>query len=186
MKKYFALVLAVVMACGMLSGCGKSAPKEEKKEEKKEEVNMLADKSLEDILNSIYEDTMPEFPLMSTEVDLANEDNVKYFTGLTKEDAGKVKEALASESAMGSQAYSLVLLRLNDAKDAEAIANAVKEGVDPRKWICVEADDQRVAAHGDVVMMVMVSTVFAEDITAEKMTEAFKKAAGGNLSVDIK
>lgn len=190
MKRYLAIILAVVMALGMVTGCsGKkdSEKKEEnKKEESKKEENLLADKSLEDILNSIYEEKMPEFPLMNTEVDLTDENAVKYSTGLSKEDAGKVKEVLASEPAMGSQAYSLVLIRLNDVKDAETIANAVKEGIDPRKWICVEADDLRVSASGDVVMLVMVSTVFADSFTAEDMTNAFAKTAGGNLSVDLK
>lgn len=172
MKRCIALLLTVVMAVTMLAGCGKSTP------------NVLADKSLEDILNAVYEEKIPEFPLMSTPVDMADENSVKYFTGLSKEDGAKVKEALASESAMGSQAYSLVLMRLNDANDAQAVADAVKAGIDTRKWICVEADDMRVVASGDVVMLIMVSTVFAENITADQVAEAFAKVAGGTLTVE--
>lgn len=188
MKKTVSFIMALVLSLSMLTACGdaKTDAKDNGKEEIKEEVNVLADKSLEDILAAIYKEKKPEFPLMDTKVDLADENAVAYSTGLSKEDSAKVKEALASEPAMGSQAYSLVLLRLNDAKDAEAIAAAVKSGVDPRKWICVEADDIRACASGDVVMFVMMSTVFADSITSEQMVEAFKNVAEGSLSVDLK
>lgn len=175
MKKYLAMMMALVMSLSLLTACGK-----------KEAENVLADKPLKDILAAVYEEKSPEFPLLDTAVDLTNADAVTYYTGLSKEDSEKVKEVLASESAMGSQAYSLVLLRLNDAKEAEAVASAVKKGINPAKWICVEADDLRVCAHGDVVMLVMISSVFADSITAEQLTEAFKTVAGGNLSVDLK
>lgn len=175
MRKYVALVLAVVLTLTTLTACGG-----------KETPNVLADKSLEDILAAIYEEKMPEFPLMTNPVDLADENAVTYFTGLSKEDSGKVKEAIASEPMMGSQAYSLVLIRLNDVKDAEDVAAAVKAGVDTRKWICVEADDIRACASGDVVMFVMMSTAFADSMTSEQMVEAFKTVAEGNLSVDLK
>lgn len=176
MKRCIALILAMVMTITMLTACGgKDTAK-----------SVLNDKSLEEILTAVYEEKMPEFPVMSTNVDLADENSVKYFTGLSKENSGKVKEALASEAAIGSQAYSLVLLRLNDAKDAEAVANAVKSGIDTRKWICVEADDVRACASGDVVMFIMMSSVFEESITAEQIAEAFKTVAEGNLSVDLK
>lgn len=176
MKKFLALTLTLILTLTTLTACG-SADKP---------ANVLADKSLEDILAAVYEEKTPEFPLMDTKVDFSDADAVKYFTGLSTDDAAKVKEALASEPAMGSQAYSLVLLRLNDAKDAEAIATAVKNGVDPRKWICVEADDIRVCASGDVVMFVMISSVFADSLTAEQLVDSFKNVAEGNLSVDLK
>ena len=174
MKKSLALITALVMALTLLTACGKGEPE-----------NVLADKSLEEILAAVYEEHTPEFPLVDVPVDLSDETAAAYYTGLSKEDSGKVKEALASESAMGSQAYSLVLLRLNDAADADSIASAVKDGIDPRKWICVEADDLRVSAHGDVVMLAMISSEFADSVTAEQLTESFKNVAGGSLSVDL-
>lgn len=189
MKKYLSIILTIILTCSMLTACGKQPDKESAKEPEKETEeqpeNLLAEKNLEDILAAIYEEKSPEFPLLSTNVDLADENAVKAFTGLSKEDAEKVKEVLASESAMGSQAYSLVLLRLKDAKDAEAIAASMKKGIDPRKWICVEADDLRVCASGDVVMLVMISSEFADVLTAEQLTDAFASVAGGSLSVEL-
>ncbi|MDO5409070.1 MAG: hypothetical protein Q4F21_01295 [Lachnospiraceae bacterium] len=176
MKRYLALILTIVMALGAFTACGKD----------KSADNALADKGLDEILAAVYEKKTPEFKLTDTKVDLTDENMAVYFTGLSKEDGEKVEEALASEPAMSSQAYSLVLLRVKDEKDAQAIAAAVKDGVDTRKWICVEADDVRACAHGDVVMFIMMSSEFADSLTADQMVEAFKETAGGSLSVDLK
>ena len=52
----------------------------------------------------------------------------------------------------------------------------MKAGVDPRKWICVEADDVKAAGIGDVVMLIMVSTT--GDMTAQSFVDAFQTVAG--------
>lgn len=189
MKKFLSLILATAMIFGMFTACGKAdtetteSPATE--ETATEAPNMLADKTLEEIAEAIYAQKAPLFPVMTTPVDLTDENAVRYATGLSMDDVSKVKEAVTSDAMMGSQAYSLVLLRVNDANDAETIANAVMNGIDPRKWICVEADDLRAAAHGDVVMFVMISTVFEEDITAEQLVAAFTEVAGGSVSFNL-
>ena len=53
----------------------------------------------------------------------------------------------------------------------------MKSGVDPRKWICVEADDMLVAGYADVVMLIMVSS--SGDLTAQSFVDAFQKVVGG-------
>ena len=55
----------------------------------------------------------------------------------------------------------------------------LKNGIDQRKWICVEADDLRVAAAGDVVVLMMVSSDHADVATAAGIIEAFGTVAGG-------
>ena len=62
---------------------------------------------------------------------------------------------LASESAMTSQAHSVILLRFADAKEAEAAVPVLKESVDPRKWICVGVEKAVVECNGDLVCIVM-------------------------------
>jgi len=52
-------------------------------------------------------------------------------------------------------------------------------GIDQRKWICVEADDLRVAAAGDTVVLMMVSSEHADVATAADIIEAFGTIAGG-------
>ena len=60
--------------------------------------------------------------------------------------------------------------------DVKAIAEGMKNGIDPRKWICVEADDLKVAGFGDVVMLIMVNS--DSGMTAQSFVDAFAKVAG--------
>ena len=73
-------------------------------------------------------------------------------------------------------AFSMVMVRTAAGVDAKAVAESMKAGVDPRRWVCVEADDMLVAGCGDVVMLIMVST--ANDLTAQSFVDAFQSVAG--------
>lgn len=107
-------------------------------------------------------------------------ERITYFTGLASDE--KVADAVVSEAMIGSQAYSLALVQVKDAADAEAVAREMHDGIDTRKWICVEADDLMVSVSGDLVMLVMVDSVFAEDgLTAQALTDAFQTVRGGEL-----
>lgn len=140
--------------------------------------------TLPEIIEKIYAQKESGLMVMTMEPDLTDLDALPYYTGL--KEATKIKAAAVSESAFGSQAYSLVLVRLNDAKDAEEIANAMLEGIDTRKWCCVCADDVRVAAYGDVVMFIMTSTEFVSGgaASAQELTDAFATVCGGELSIN--
>ena len=81
-------------------------------------------------------------------------------------------EGAVSESMVGSIAYSLVDLRANDAEGAQALADSVKENVNPAKWICVQAEAVNTAVIGDVVFMVM-----ADQATADALTASFEALA---------
>lgn len=180
MKKLIAAVLACMMFVTVCVSCGS------KDNTSSEGANTVVnlEGTLPEIIEKIYETKLPEIPLMTTEVDIANADVLKSFTGLSSAD--KVSAVAASEAAIGSQAYSLVLARLKDAADAEAVATEMKNGIDQRKWICVEADDMRVVAYGDVVMLIMVSSELSEVATADQMVDAFTQTCGGTLTVDLK
>ena len=94
--------------------------------------------------------------------------------------------AVVSEPMISSIAYSLVLVRVEDAKNAQSIAQQMKDGINPRKWVCVEADDLAVCGYGDVVMLIMVASDFAEDgITAQAMVDAFQSVCGGKLDFTL-
>jgi len=136
------------------------------------------------IIKKIYEIKDPGLMLADTPVDLSDSDSVKYYTGLS--DISKVKEAVASETMIGAQAYSLVLVKLNEAADAESVANEMLKGIDPRKWICVEADDLQVVSHDDVIMLIMVSSTFEESVTSQQIVDAFKKVCDDELDIQLK
>lgn len=187
MKK-FAIYATILVGMFSLSACGK---KEESKpsvnnENKVEENDNTSKGNLEgtlpEIIDKIYENVETNLNLITMELDLTDLEGLPYYTGLS--DASKIKEAAVSESAFGSQAYSLVLVRLNDAKDAEDVAELMLENIDTRKWICANADDVRVSAYGDVVMFIMTSTEFEDSASAEDITEAFEKVCGGELAID--
>ncbi|MBU5333050.1 hypothetical protein KQI61_12665 [Anaerocolumna aminovalerica] len=142
------------------------------------------DSELTSIIKKIYEIKDPELAVAETPVDLSDSDSVKYYTGLS--DSSKLKEAVASETMIGSQAYSLVLVRLNDANDGESVAKEMLKGIDPRKWICVEADDLQVVGHDDVIMLSMVSSSFKDSVTSQQLVDAFKEVCGGKLDIELK
>ena len=194
MKKF--TILAMIFAGALcLSACGNdksstndkeisSSVDNEKNDDLKDKENVGSlEGTLPEIIDKIYENVETNLNLMTMELDLTDLEGLPYYTGLS--DASKIKEAAVSESAFGSQAYSLVLVRLNDAKDAKEVAEQMKENIDTRKWICVNADDVRVAAYGDVVMFIMTSTEFEDSASAKDITEAFAKVCGAELDIDM-
>ena len=163
-----------------------SVKEEEKEEEKPADKQESGSTSGEasaagtpaEIIDKIYANHKAiEMPLGTMEVDLADPDALKMFTGLGSAD--KISAAAVSESMMGAQAYSLVVVKVKDAKDADAVATEMMNGIDQRKWICVEADDLRVSAAGDTVVLIMVGSAHADAATAASITDAFSAAAGG-------
>ena len=137
-----------------------------------------------DIIEKIYAKKTVELPLGTTELDLSDGEMFTAVTGLASSD--KVKAAAYSESMMGSQAYSLVVVRVKKSKDAATVADEMLNGINPAKWICVEADDVRVAAYDDLVMLIMVSSSLEETVTGKEIVSSFKKVCGGSLDVSKK
>lgn len=121
--------------------------------------------TLEEIMEKVYTD-VPEdkrpMMLMNTEV---TKENVAYYLGT---DDIEFEEALASESGTGSIAHSIVLVRTKDGADVEKIKTTIKDNVDPRKWICVEAESVEVKSKGNLIILIMSS----ED-TAKKIENSF-------------
>lgn len=73
----------------------------------------------------------------------------------------------ASSSAMiGSIPHSVVLLKLPEDADVAAVAAEIEENMDPRKWICVEAEATMVKTSGQYVLMVMSSQATVDAISA--------------------
>ena len=68
-----------------------------------------ADADLSALIDSIYASVDPGIMVATSGVDLSQASWVTYYTGL--EDASNLDAAVASEAMIGSQAYSLVLVR---------------------------------------------------------------------------
>ena len=172
MKKFVAIVLALSLVLS-LAACGG------KKTQETEAAALTVEGTMEELLNKTVEQRPVEFMGGVIPVDLtdSSEDGLwalKSYTGL--EDASKITEAAAFEPMMGSMAFSMVLVRTAEGADSKAVAEAMKSGIDTRKWICVEANDLKVAGFGDVVMLIMVNS--DSGMTAQSFVDAFAKVAG--------
>ena len=135
--------------------------------------------TMEENINKIMEENPVEFMGGVIPLDLtdASEDGLLAFesyTGLKAQEL--IKEGAVYEPMMGSQAFSLVLVRVTDAAKAEEIARDMKANIDPRKWICVEADQVMLAGYGDVVMFIMLDSQLGK--TAQSYVDAFEKVCG--------
>ena len=119
--------------------------------------------TLEDIMAKVYSGISEEnLPMMLGNIPVDSE-NVEGFLGTTEVN---YKEAVASESMVGSIAHSVVLVRMNDAKEADAAVETIKASVNPRKWICVEASNVIVKSKGDLVILIMSNETLAPTLEA--------------------
>lgn len=174
MKKFIALMLVVVMAASLVA-CGNKTAEKAPLEGTMEENTM-----------KVMEIAPVEFMGGIIPVDLTDtsEDGkwaVSYFTGLS--DAAKITDVAVYEPMMGSQAFSLVMVRTAEGTDPKAVAEEMKSGIDPRKWICVGADEIMAAGYGDTVMFIMLDSQLG--LSAQTYVDAFAQVTGGELDFTI-
>lgn len=117
--------------------------------------------TLTEIMDKIYADVKEdEIPMLETvnilEQDPEILDDTIIYTIGTKDI--EYKEIYESRPMIGSIAYSVVLVRMEEGADIEAAKTAIKENVDPRKWFCVwvEPEDVIVKSKGDLIILIMV------------------------------
>lgn len=126
------------------------------------------DGTLEDIMAKVYGNISTEdLPMGLTNIVLTSE-NQEYYLGTNDIE---YKEALASESMVGSIAHSIVLIRLNEGQNVEEVVSKLKESVNPRKWLCVEVEEVKVENIGDLIIVIM------NDQHKDTLVQNFKKLA---------
>ena len=122
---------------------------------------------LEDLMVKVYEGIKDEEkPMMLMDMPLDSE-NYTMFIG---EATFKYEEALASESAVGSIAHSVVLIRMAEGADMAAAAAELKTTINPRKWICVGVEEIKVETKGNMILVVL------NDNIGDTLVDNFKKA----------
>lgn len=127
------LVVFMVFASLLITGCG----------------NKNIEGSLSDIMDKLYAG-ITEKPMMLSNIEL-NDENFENYAFVDV----KYKEAIASESMVGSIPHSVVLIRLENASDADQVVKDIEKNANPRKWICVEAENTYVLSKGDLVVLIM-------------------------------
>ena len=160
MKRILAFALSALMAFSLLAGCGQSGSSSSA-------GTVMLEGSLEEILAKVY-DGISEMP-MTMEQELT-EENSEYNVGVAR---SEYAEGLASDAAINAIAFSVCLMRAEDEEKAQALAEAVEEKADPRKWVCVEAEAKIVDRIGDVVILIMADQQMADQLSAN-----FKALAG--------
>lgn len=181
MKKTLAILLTFLLAAGAFTACdtdkGTNGGFDTPNVEDGKGNNDVSEYTLQGIIDSIYAQKAPLFAYGSMEVDLTDE--YAYTRNLGIEDPSKIAQAMISEPMMGSQAYSLVLVKAAPGQDVKKLAEEMKANINPRKWVCVEADDIKVTTYGDIVCFCMISTDFAQYLTADEVITAFTNVMTG-------
>lgn len=177
MKKFVSIVLAAAMVCMLFAGCGSQSNRETSATTAPE---AQVEGTMEELLNKIVAEEPVEFSGESMTIDLTDTSEeglwaLKSYTGL--EDGAQITEAAVFEPMMGSIAYSMVAVRVAPEVDSKTLAESMKAGINPRKWVCVEADELMVAGYGDVVLLIMVSS--DTGLHAQGFVDAFGTVVGG-------
>ena len=180
MKKIFAMLLALAMLFSF-AACGGAAKPTEPTTAPTEEVKNV-EGSMEELLNKVIEIQPVEFMGMAMTLDLTDtsEDGLwmlKDNTGL--ENADNITDAAFFGPMMGSLAYEMTMVRIAEGADVKAVAETMKNNIDTRKCICVEADDLQVVSYGDVVMLIMVDS--QNGMTSQSFVDAFAQVCGGDV-----
>ena len=82
-----------------------------------------------------------------------------------------VKEAYVSEPMISAIAHTVLLVRMEEGADIEAAKTAIKDNVNPRKWVCVGVEDEKnviVDNRGDLIVLIM------ENVHAQTIHNNFK------------
>ena len=95
--------------------------------------------SLEDIIKAMHA-AVPEELANHVVFQEISDDMKEYFLG-TKDI--EFTEALAAEPMIGVMPHSIVVFRVEEGTDVDAVVKLVKENADPRKWICVGVEDDQ-------------------------------------------
>lgn len=175
MKK-IAMILACVMMFAALAGCGANS------NDGNTDGVKAPEGTASELIAKIYENVKIELPVTDMPVDLNDEYSRTSLLGV--DSAEGIVEAVASESMMGAQAYSLVVARCENAEQADKLADSMMKNIDTNKWICVQATEKQAVVCGDVAMFIMLNPEYG--VTTDQIVEAFTTVCGGTVSRVVK
>ena len=108
-------------------------------------------RSLQEIYDDFMKDVTAELPMLAQQK--VPNGSFEYYFGIKK--PSSAKESLVSEPMVGSIPFAVTLLKVDPSADANALAKEIKEKVDPRRWVCVEASYVETAVKGNVILLVL-------------------------------
>ena len=165
MKKIVTILISTLMIFTLV-GCSSS----------KVERDPVLSEDLTKVLEKIYEtaDLDKDFKdsLQYYQTVELNEDNIQGYLGNTDV---KLTEGICSAPMMSSIPYELILLKVDENADVDAVKSAIKENANPRKWVCVEAEEVVVENIDNTVLFLMANKTEAEPIKNAFMSLAEAK-----------
>ena len=180
MKKMISMLLALVMVLSLAACGGNNTPAAT---EAPTEAAKHVDGTMEELLNKVIEIQPVEFMGGTVPIDITDtsEEGLWLLSGNTGlENADSITDAATFGPMMGSIAYCMSAVRVKEGADVAAVAQTMKTNIDPRKWVCVEADDLQVVSYGDVVMLIMVAS--DNGMTSQSFVDAFAQVCGGEVT----
>lgn len=118
-----------------------------------------AEIALEDMMNLILTD----IETTDSEITKPDAESFEYYAFTAMPEGA---EAVVSEAMMSAVAHSVVLVRTQDAAEAETLAAEIEKNANPAKWLCVEAEKTIVSVHDNTVLLVMSNIAAANGISA--------------------
>lgn len=209
MKKILSLLLIVGMLIATLASCGNSetgttssttanttASTSTSATTGKTEEITAPSYTVEELMNKVIENiggkiiaTDPydgaEFEMAVTgpiHFDASNKDTSNYYTGLDASAALVEADAVYNENMfMGGAPFSMVIVKVKDTKDVNTVKEEMFNGINMRKWVCVNADHLITVDNGNYVLLVMCSQDVCENI-ANSFDNVLSGASGTRLA----
>ena len=119
------------------------------------------DSSLDVILTTIINGVVPE-ELWTETAEITDETFQNFFFIEPIESY----EAWVNVAGMSSIAHEVSLIRVSEGTDAEAIATEIENNLNPRKWVCVEAEKTAVVVRDNVILVAMSRTEIVDGAVA--------------------
>lgn len=154
MKKIVSILVSALLVFSLV-GCSSS----------KIERDPVLSEDLTKVLEKIYEtaDLDKEFQesLKYYQTVELNEENIELYL---EETDVKFIEGICSAPMMSSIPYELILLKLDENADVDAVKSAIKENANSKKWVCVEAEEVIVESIDNTVLFLMANEEVATPI----------------------
>ncbi len=140
MKKLIPILLALLLAvsCAACAGNGSG------------NSSVQIDGDVSELLSQVTEGvTDPEMALVNPEI---TDENFSWYFFI---DPIEGAEAAVSEPMIGSIPHFIGLLRVPEGTDAEQVRSDIEANLNPRKWVCVEAEKTAVLRRGNLILAAM-------------------------------
>lgn len=150
-----------------------------KDKEKEPAIKIETEQDMKDTIDKIYAKLVGKLPSLQTyTISKEDEVSIQSFTGLKSAENAEI--VVVSEPLMSSQAYSLVMVKTTKNADIEAMKKEMRDNIDTRKWICVEAESLYITNYEDTIFLIMASEDWAKPVYDE-----FKNLVGGKVGKEL-